>query len=142
MGIACVAIAIGIAQQALPVGPVGSGYLAPPVFSATYLGPSVLAAALGGLPLVYGMTLFAGLIEVLVGLALQRLRMVITPVLSGLTVFVFGLQLGIVGIGETLGVVHEHLPAYPLHLVVAVGTLALAVSLSVWGSGLWRCSGR
>jgi xanthine permease XanP len=44
MGIACVAVAIGIALQALPRGPVGSGYLAPPVFSATYLGPSVLVS--------------------------------------------------------------------------------------------------
>ncbi len=141
MGIACAAVAIGIALQALPIGPVGSGYLAPPVFSATYLGPSVLAAELGGIRLVCGMTLFAGLVEVLVGLALLRLRIVITPVLSGLTVFVVGLQLGIVGIGETLDVVHEHLPDYPLHLAVAVGTLAIAIALSIWGRGLWRMLG-
>src|SRR4051812_15719508 len=44
MGIACVALAIGTTLQALPRGPVGSGFLAPPVFSATYLAPSVLAA--------------------------------------------------------------------------------------------------
>jgi xanthine permease XanP len=141
MGIACVAIAIGIGLQALPRGPVGSGFLAPPVFSATYLGPSVLAAQLGGIPLVCGMTLFAGLVEVLVGLALERLRIVITPVLSGLTVFVVGLQLGLVGIGETLDVVHEHLPEYPLHLMVAFGTLAIAVGLSIWGRGTWRMMG-
>ncbi len=141
MGIACIAIAVGIALQALPRGPVGSGYLAPPVFSATYLGPSVLAAELGGFPLVCGMTLFAGLVEVLVGLALERLRIVITPVLSGLTVFVVGLQLGIVGIGETLDVVHEHLPNYPLHLAVAFGTLAIAVGLSIWGRGTVRMTG-
>lgn len=35
MGIACIAVAIGTALQALPRGPVGSGFLAPPVFSAT-----------------------------------------------------------------------------------------------------------
>ena len=35
MGIGCVALAIGTALQALPRGPVGSGFLAPPVFSAT-----------------------------------------------------------------------------------------------------------
>ena len=141
MGIACVAVAVGIALQALPRGRVGSGYLAPPVFSATYLGPSVLAAQLGGIALVCGMTLFAGVVEVLVGLALDRLRIVITPVLSGLTVFVVGLQLGIVGIGETLDVVHEHLPNYPLHLMVAFGTLAIAIGLSIWGRGTWRMVG-
>jgi xanthine permease XanP len=138
MGIACVAVAIGIALQALPWGPVGSGYLAPPVFSAAYLGPSVLAAELGGIPLVCGMTLFAGLVEVLFGVALERLRILVTPVLSGLTVFVVGLQLGIIGIGETLDVVHQQLPNFPLHLATAFGTLAIAVALSIWGRGTWR----
>ena len=135
MGIACVGLAVGTALQALPRGPVGSGFLAPPVFSAVYLAPSVLAAERGGMPLVFGMTLFAGAVEVLVALALNRLRMVITPVLSGLTVFVVGLQLGVVGIGETLDVHHEALPAFPLHLLVTTLTLFTCVGLSIWGRG-------
>lgn len=141
MGIACVAAAVALILQVLPRGPVGSGYLAPPVFSATYLGPSVLAAELGGIPLVCGMTLFAGLVEVLIGVAFRRLRIIMTPVLSGLTVFVVGLQLGIVGIGETLDVVGERLPGYQPHVAVAFGTLAIAVGLSIWGRGTWRLIG-
>jgi len=86
MGIACVGLAIGTALQALPQGPIGSGFLAPPAFSAVYLAPSVLAAQIGGMPLVFGMTVFAGVVEVLFALALNRLRVVVTPVLSGLTV--------------------------------------------------------
>lgn len=43
MGVACLALGVGTALQALPRGPVGSGFLAPPVFSATYLGPSIVA---------------------------------------------------------------------------------------------------
>ena len=138
MGVACVGLAIGTALQALPRGPVGSGFLAPPVFSATYLAPSVLAAEIGGMRLVFGMTVFAGVVEVLIGLALNRLRIVITPVLSGLTVFVVGLQLGIVGIGETLDVQHEALPGFPLHLLVATGTLLTCVALSIWGRGILK----
>src|SRR5215471_21189829 len=42
MGIACVGLAIGTLLQALPRGPVGSGFLAPPVFSAVYLAPGCL----------------------------------------------------------------------------------------------------
>ena len=45
-----VALAISTTLQALRKGPIGSGFLAAPVFSAIYLGPSVLAAKLGGLP--------------------------------------------------------------------------------------------
>ncbi len=135
MGIACIALAIGTALRALPRGPVGSGFLAPPVFSATYLGPSVIAAENGGMRLVLGMTLFAGIVEVLVGLSLKRLRLVVTPILSGLTVFVVGLQLGVVGIGEFLDVQHEALPAFPLHFIVTVLTLSSCIALSIWGRG-------
>jgi xanthine permease XanP len=135
MGIACVGLAIGTALQALPRAPVGSGFLAPPVFSAVYLAPSVLAAEIGGMPLVFGMTLFAGVVEVLVALALNRLRAVITPVLSGLTVFVVGLELGVVGIGETLDVADQALPTFPFHLIVTTLTLMVCVGLSIWGRG-------
>jgi hypothetical protein len=41
----------------------------------------VLAAHIGGMPLVFGMTLFAGIVEALFALALNRLRIVITPFL-------------------------------------------------------------
>ena len=135
LGIACLGLSIGTALQALPRGPIGSGFLAPPVFSAAYLAPSVLAAEAGGMPLVFGLTLFAGVVEVLLALALNRLRILITPVLSGLMIFVVGLQLGMVGIGETLDVRHENLPVFPLHLVVTTFTLMVCVGLSIWGRG-------
>jgi xanthine permease XanP len=135
MAIACVALAIGTLLQALPRGPVGSGFLAPPVYSATYLAPSVLAAQIGGMPLVFGMTVIAGLMEVAIALLLTRLRVVITPVLSGLTVFVVGLQLGVVGIGQMLDVHNRGLPSFHLHLLVTVLTLATCVGLSIWGRG-------
>jgi len=135
LGVACIGLAIGTVLQGLPRGPVGSGFLAPPVFSAIFLAPCVLAAQIGGLPLVFGMTLFAGAVEVLAALLFKRLRVLITPVLSGLTVFVVGLELGVVGVGETLDVRHEDLPAFPLHVTVAMLTLFVPICLSIWGRG-------
>jgi len=138
MGISCIALAIGTTLQALRHGPVGSGYLAPPVFSATFMSPSVAAAQIGGMRLVYGMTVIAGLTEALVGLCLHRLRIIITPIVSGLAVFIVGLQLGIVGIGEVLDVQHEALPAFPFHLLVTLSTVAICMGLSIWGRGAWK----
>ena len=138
MRIACLGLAIGTVLQALPRGPVGSGFLAPPVFSAVYLAPSLLAAEAGGMPLVFGMTLFAGVVEVIFGLLLQRLRLLITPILSGLTVLIVGLQLGLVGIGELLDVKDEHQPFFDHHLIVTTMTLAVSVYLSIWGRGVWK----
>src|SRR5262245_15310698 len=61
IAMALIASGVGAALQALPRGPIGSGFLAPPVYSAIYLAPSILAAEKGGLSLVFGMTVFAGL---------------------------------------------------------------------------------
>ena len=44
-----IALAAAAVLQALRAGPFGSGYLAVPVYSAIYLGPSVMAAKAGGL---------------------------------------------------------------------------------------------
>ena len=38
--------------------------------------------AIGGMPLVFGMTLFAGAVKVLTAIVLKRLRVLITPVLA------------------------------------------------------------
>lgn len=135
IGMALIAAAIGTALQALPRGPIGSGFLAPPVYSAIYLAPSILAAERGGLPLVFGMTIFAGFVEILVGLVVHRLRLIFTHVISGLTIFLVALQLGVVGIRELLDVAHDDLPSFHLHLAVSVLTLGMAIALSIWGRG-------
>lgn len=138
LSLALIAAAIGTALQSLHKGPIGAGFLAPPVFSAIYLAPSVLAAEIGGLPLVFGMTIFAGLIEIVLAFALRRLRVIFQPILSGLTVFVVGLQLGLVGIGEVLDVTHVDLAAFPLHVAVTTLTLGVCIALSIWGKGAIR----
>src|SRR6478609_5940683 len=52
------ALAVGTVLQALPRGPIGSRFLAPTIYTGIYLAPSLLAAKLGGMPLVWGMTIF------------------------------------------------------------------------------------
>ena len=61
VGAGMLVIAAATLLQALRFGPLGSGFMCPATFTATYLGPSLIAAKLGGLPLVFGMTIFAGL---------------------------------------------------------------------------------
>ena len=57
LSLGMIALAIATVLQSMRKGPVGSGYLAPPVFSAIYIGAAVLAADTGGLPAVFGMTM-------------------------------------------------------------------------------------
>jgi NCS2 family nucleobase:cation symporter-2 len=133
-----IALAISTSLQAIWKGPIGSGFLAAPVFSAIYLGPAILAARADGLPAVFGMTVFAGLIEVALVPLLVRLRGLFPPAISGFIVAIVGIQLGIVGIIDLLGVDHVHRPRFHDHLAVAFITLAIIVGLSIWGRGLMR----
>jgi xanthine permease XanP len=136
VSLALVAAAIGTAVQAYNGRFFGSGYLAPPVFSAMYLAPSVLAARHDGLAAVAAMTVFAGLVEIVISRFLTRLRVVFQPLITGFTIFVVGIQFGLVAIAETLDVDAASQAGFGDHVAVGLLTLALAIGLSVWGRGI------
>src|SRR3546814_4443390 len=74
LSLSMLAMGVGALISAIRIGPLGSGFLCPPVFTAFYLSPSLLALKAGGLPLVFGMTLFAGFVEAAIGRASCRER--------------------------------------------------------------------
>ena len=67
-------LALGTLLQALPRGPVGSRLLAPANFTALYFPASLLAVKSGGMPLVWGMTVFAGVLQLGLACLWSRLR--------------------------------------------------------------------
>ena len=131
-------LVLGVATflQVLRIGPVGSGYMCPATFTATYLGPSLLAVQVGGLPLLFGMTLFAGLLEVALAPLLNRLRPIFPPEVSGLVIFVIGLSGGIAGLRAMLG--DKAAPVSAQEWWVAGVTLATMIALNVWARGIAR----
>lgn len=131
-------LVLGLATflQARRLGPVGSGYMCPATFTATYLGPSLLAVQMGGLPLLFGMTLFAGLLEVVLAPLLNRLRPVFPPEVSGLVIFVIGLSGGIAGLRAMLD--EKAAPVSTEEWWIAGVTLATMIALNVWGKGMAR----
>ena len=139
IALAMIAIAVMTILQALHRGPIGSGYLAPPVVSAIYLSPCLLAAERGGLPLVFGMIIFAGVLEAVLSVVLPRLRKVFPPVVSGMIVMAVGFELGLIGVREVLHQLPDDLLTdQPLHYLAAAVTLAVMAALSVWAKGLLR----
>lgn len=128
-------LAIGTTLQALPKGPVGSGYLAPSVMTAVYVGPSLEAVRLGGLALMSGMTLFGGVLEAAVSKSLNRLRSVLPPELAGVVIFLVGMSNGVVGLRYLLQPDGGVAPG-PLHWIVAAVTLAVMVAANVWSRGV------
>ena len=138
ISVALIVIGIATILQSLRIGPLGSGYLAPPVYSAIYLGPSVLAAKVGGLPAVFGMTIFAAVIEIVLSRFLHRMRAVFPPAISGFVVLIVGIDLGLVGLSQVLELTKYNDPNFTETVCVASFTLAIIVVLSVWVRGIFR----
>ena len=138
LSLGMIALAASTVLQAIWRGPIGSGYLAPPVFSAIYIGPAVLAASTGGLPAVFAMTVFSGLTEIGLAPLLRRLRGLFPPAISGFIVAIVGIQLGVIGVGDLLGVSEHDYARLHDEVAVAFLTLASTVALSVWGRGVVR----
>jgi NCS2 family nucleobase:cation symporter-2 len=58
LSLSMLGLALGTTLQAFRRGPVGSGFLAPTIFTSAFLPASLLAARMGGMALVSGMTVF------------------------------------------------------------------------------------
>lgn len=128
-----IALAIGTLLQAIPVGPIGSGYLCQPIPSVVYFVPSLVAAKHGGLAAVFGMTIMAGLVEVGLARLLPRLRAVFPAEIAGLVVMLVGIATGVVGLRTALGGGQQAGAVATADVAIALGTLAVMVVLNVWG---------
>jgi NCS2 family nucleobase:cation symporter-2 len=136
MAVGMLVLGIATFLQVMRLGPVGSGYMCPATFTATYLGPALLAAKSGGLPMLFGMTLLAGLLEVGVAPLLNRLRPIFPPEISGLVIFMIGLSGGIAGLRSLLAI--GATPVSPAEWWVGGITLGSMIALNVWGKGTAR----
>lgn len=133
-----IALAISSLLQSINKGFLGSGYLVPPVVSAIYFPASMKAALQGGLHLVYGMTLIAGVIEILFSCVIHKIRKLFPPLITGLIIIAVGFQLGLLATSQALAIKQWDDPLYPRNVIASLITLALMIALSIWARGLWR----
>jgi len=128
------ALAFAVLLQALPRGPIGSRRLAPSIFTGIYLAPSILAVKLGGLPLVWGMTIFAGLCESVLAQFWMRLRTLIPPESAGMVVFLVGVLIGLAGLHLLVGDGPRGTVAGQDAIVTGI-TLTVMIGLNIWSKG-------
>jgi xanthine permease XanP len=142
ISITMIAIGIGTLLQVRRWGLVGSGLLAIPVSSSNWVPACLIAARVGGLPMVAGLILAASSLEVLLSRFLRRLRGVLPTELSGLVVLVTGLGVAQAGMDNMVaGMTAGDGIMWLRSLLVSVGTLAVMVGFSVWGRGPIRTLG-
>lgn len=131
------ALAVAVVLQALPRGPVGSRLLAPSSFTGVYLAPSLLAVQIGGLPLLWGMTIFAGLIEIALSRVWTRLRTFIPSETAGLVVFLIGVNVGLAALRTLIGDGASGALSGESAIVAGVA-LAVMIGLNIWNKGQLR----
>jgi xanthine permease XanP len=130
------ALGVGTFLQIRRWGPIGSGLLATPVPTSSWVPGCLIAVRAGGLPMVAGFIMVAAVLEIVLSRFLRMLRGVLPAELAGLVVLVTGLGLAQVGMDNVVTAVTSDNGAFWLRtLLVAVGTLAVMVGCSVWGRG-------
>ena len=87
-----IACGLGTILQTFRWGPFGSGFLCPNLCGPNFFTASMQAAWLGGLPLMRGMTIAAGLVEVVFAGAVRRLRFLFPPEITGLVVLMVAVE--------------------------------------------------
>src|ERR1700744_6545876 len=85
-----VALGIGTILQSLTLGWLGSGYLITYTSTNAYYPVSTVAVKLGGMPLVFGMTLLGGAFEILLAPLVRRMRPFFPAEISGICVLLIG----------------------------------------------------
>jgi xanthine permease XanP len=131
----------GTVLQALRLPGIGSGFLCPNLCGPNFFAASMGAAWLGGLPLMRGMTIVAGLTEIVFARLFHRLSFLFPAEITGLVVFMVSLSLVPVGISKFLFVEYAGDPISGTGVWVAAVTLLVMVTLNVWSAGKIRLYG-
>jgi xanthine/uracil permease len=138
--ISYLALGVSTLLQCLRGRWLGSGFLIPTVFTAAFLPANLEAVQMGGLGLVFGMTIFAGIVEIVLAIVIRRFPQLFPPEASGIIVLLVGLVLGMVGIRLMFSLNDDGALAEnaPIGMVLAGITMAVAVALAVWAKGTLR----
>ena len=116
---------------------IGSGYLSPAAYTAIYLGPSLFALRRGGLDLVFGMTITAGIIQLGIAPLLKRLRALLPSEIAGLVIAILGLALASLGVSYGLGIDNGQ-SIKPDYAIISGISLATMCILNIWTKGYGR----
>jgi xanthine permease XanP len=126
---------IGSIIQALRLPYFGSGYLCPNLCGPSYLSLSLSAAWIGGLPLMRGITIVAGLIEIFLAPVIQKLKSVFPIYIVGLVVALVGISIIQISITSFFGLTFQGDAVRKIDIFVGAVSLLIMVFCNLWGKG-------
>ena len=133
VSMALVAAAIGTLLQTTGIGPLGSRLLSVTGTSFAFLQPLIQAGQLGGLPLMFGMSLAGAPVQIILAPFMPKLRRLFPPLISGIVVLLIGLSI----IPEAMrGIVAPTAPGAPAWSGAAVAAVVIGAVLGAQAVGL------
>lgn len=132
VSLAMVAMGIGTLIQAFGRRGIGSGHLLLGHCTILYIPFAVEAARSGGLGAVAGLTIIAGLTEMLLSRCIRALRAYISPEIIGVVITLLGIMLGVFGLKLMIGAGPGG-AAGPLEIAASIIALATIIGVAIWG---------
>lgn len=130
-----IAAGLGTIIQAIKRGPIGSGYLCPNLAGPSYLSVSVEAAWLGGLPLMHGMTIIAGIFECFFSRIVHKLKKLFPTEITGLVVLMVAISLIPLGASKFVGIEYSGDAIKIQSVIIASITLLTMAGINIWSKG-------
>jgi len=126
---------IGSIIQALRLPYMGSGYLCPNLCGPSYLSLSLTAAWIGGLPLMRGITIVAGIIEMFLAPVIQKLKSVFPIYIVGLVVALVGISIIQISVTSFFGLTLQGDAIRNIDIFIGAVSLLVMVVCNIWGRG-------
>ena len=132
------AAGLGSIVQSVGLPFIGSGYLCPNLCGPSYFSLSLSAAWVGGLPLMRGMIIIAGLVEMALAPVIQKLRRVFPTFVVGLVVAMVGVSVIKSSVASIFGLAFRGDAIRSLDIVIGMFSLMVMVLCNIWGKGFVR----
>ena len=126
--------------QTIGIGPIGARL---PIVQGTSFGFLPVALPLAkafGLPAVLGASFVAGLLQIVLGAFLKKIRHWFSPVVTGIVVLLIGITLMPVGLNYAAGGVGADDFASPSNLLLALFVLSVTIAVHQYGRGFIKAS--
>ncbi|MBN1444784.1 MAG: purine/pyrimidine permease [Candidatus Omnitrophica bacterium] len=133
-----IAAGLGSILQSAGIPHIGSGYLCPNVCGPSYLSLSLSAAWVGGLPLMRGMIIFAGLVEMAIAPIVQRLRRIFPNFIIGLVMALVGVSIIKMSVAAIFGLNFRGDIIRNVDLLIGMFSLLIMVMANIWGKGFLK----
>ena len=126
--------------QTIGIGPIGARL---PIVQGTSFGFLPVALPLApafGLPAVLGASFVAGLLQIVLGAFLKKIRHWFSPVVTGIVVLLIGITLMPAGLNYAAGGVGADDFASPSNLLLALFVLSMTIAVHQYGRGFIKAS--